>query len=395
MNRLNHRGHRENHDWVSPILLTICGVLLCVLCGWLNAMDNTPHAIVEIDGYRWDSWLHKSLFQRVSVDLSTGEASEAVWEMFDPKFAVINRYTKADGIPMATVRVWLGLGAGEMGEPVFKGLLARVERGESHTAFRAYDMGFKMRLEKKTGYHNNVDDVGLIGTLAKRNGLLFEGPDEGTQPTIVLDPKHVSKKKPRHKHHVVSQDAQTDWERATECAQAEGLVLFVRGDTLFAKGAAVTAPDGQEKLTLTYRKDFNILRQFDLVYKTPENLDGRPRSVHVRVRGRGGRRIFGAAEGSDRGRRQVSLKTDLPTNIQSVATTRAHAKRDLQREHAFTVSIKTISPLPKLRPDVRDTVRLKELGLLFSGKYLTDKVRHEFAPGRLSTSYDLYRDTVN
>ncbi len=369
-------------------------LLLCVLCGEGFAVNKNPHAIVEIDGFRWSSVDHPRLFQRVSVELSTGEASEAVWEIFDPKFVVINHYSKADGIPMATVRVWLGLGNPDLvGEPVFKGLLARVERGDSNTAFRAYDMGFKMRLEKKTGYQKG-DDVAIIQSLAKRNGLLFEGPDEGTRPRVVLDPKHVAKH-PRHKHRSLPQTAQTDWEHATECARASGLVLFVRGDTLFAKAAAVTAPDGQEKLTLTYRKDFNILRQFDLVYKTPENRDGRPRSVHVRVRGRGGRRLFGAAEGSNRGQKQVSLKTDLPENVQSTATARAHAKRDLQREHAYTVSIRTISPLPKVRPDVRDTVRLKELGLLFSGKYLADKVSHEFAPGRLNTGYDLYRDTVN
>ena len=48
-------------------------------------------------------------------------------------FKVINHYSKADGIPMATVRVWLGLGAGDMGEPVFKGLLARVEHSDKST----------------------------------------------------------------------------------------------------------------------------------------------------------------------------------------------------------------------------------------------------------------------
>jgi hypothetical protein len=357
-------------------------------------MNKGPHAIVEIDGYQWDSQRHKKLFQRVGVELSTGEASEAIVEFFDPNFRMLNHYSKANGIPMAVVSVWLGLGEADMGAPVFKGLLARVERGDSNTAFRAYDMGFKMRLDKKTGYSKG-DDVAIIGSLAKRNGLLFEGPDEGTRPKVVLDPKHVAKHPRRHKHRSLPQAAQTDWEHAVECARASGLVLYVRGDTLFAKAAAVTAADGDEKVTLTYKKDFDILRQFDLVYKTPENRDGKPRSVHVRVRGRGGRRIFGAAEGSNRGQKQVSLKTDLPENIQSTATARAHAKRDLQREHAYTVSIRTISPLPKVRPDVRDTVRLRELGLLFSGKYLADKVSHEFAPGRLNTSYDLYRDVVD
>ena len=43
-------------------------------------MNDAPHAIVEIDGYAMGlGFIHKSLFQRVSVDLTTGEASEAVW----------------------------------------------------------------------------------------------------------------------------------------------------------------------------------------------------------------------------------------------------------------------------------------------------------------------------
>src|SRR5260370_40123969 len=82
-------------------------LLLCVLCGEGFAVNKNPHAIVEIDGFRWSSVDHPRLFQRVSVELSTGEASGAVWEIFDPKFVVINHYSTADGIPEATVCVWL------------------------------------------------------------------------------------------------------------------------------------------------------------------------------------------------------------------------------------------------------------------------------------------------
>lgn len=337
-------------------------------------MDNNPHAIVEIDGVRWDSWLHKALFQRVSIELATGEASEAVWEIFDPRFSVINHHSKADGIPMATVRAWLGVGDANMGEPVFKGLLARVEHSDKSTAFRCYDMGFRMRLEKKTGYLKG-DDLVIIKKLAERNQLMFEGPDD---PAFKLTP-----------HKAMPQDAQTDWEHVTERAREAGLVLFVRGDTLFAKQPAKV---GTPIVTLTYRKDFSILQQFDCVFKTPENVGGKPKSVKHRGRGRGGRRLQGVAAGGTRGTQHVSLKTDLPQHVQAAATRRASARRDLQREHAFTVSIKTLSPLPKVRPDVRNTIALLEMGNLFSGDYLADKVSHEFAPGHLSTSYDLYRD---
>jgi phage protein D len=222
----------------------------------------------------------------------------------------------------------------------------------------------------------------IIAQLAKENGLMFEGPSTDFKLTP---------------HKAMKQDAQTDWEHVNERADAAGLVLFVRGDTLFAKEAAKA---GKPVLTLTYRKDFSILQQFDCVFKTPENVAGKGVVKH-RGRGRGGKRLEGATP-EGRGQKHISLKTDLPEHVQAAATRRAQARRDLQREHAFTVSIRTLSPLPDVRPDVRNTIALLEMGKLFSagpgsngaGGYLADKVSHEFAPGHLTTSYDLYRDSA-
>ena len=124
-----------------------------------------------------------------------------------------------------------------------------------------------MRLEKKTGYHNNGElYVSIMRKLANRNGRFFQGPDEGTRPTVCSR----NSSKLAAKHGAMSQDAQTDWEHATEHAAQSGLVLFVRGDTLFAKGPAKVT--GTPNLSLTYRKDFSILQQFDCVFKTPENV---------------------------------------------------------------------------------------------------------------------------
>src|SRR5262245_6237712 len=102
---------------------------------------SAPHAVVEIDGFQWDSWRHPSLFHHVTVELTTSDASEAVWEVFDPEFEVINKYSTERGVVMSVVRVWLGYGA-DLGEPVFKGLLTRVQRGDANSVFIAYDMGF-------------------------------------------------------------------------------------------------------------------------------------------------------------------------------------------------------------------------------------------------------------
>src|ERR1041385_28628 len=115
-------------------------VFLCVLCGEGIAMNSAPHAIVEINGFQWDSFKHESLFQKVSVELATGEASMATWTCVDERFGVIDRYAGiaegTNGWPV--IRVWLGYGR-DVGEPVFKGLVARIERSRTTTTFRAYD----------------------------------------------------------------------------------------------------------------------------------------------------------------------------------------------------------------------------------------------------------------
>ena len=158
-------------------------------------ITDSPHAIIQVGSERFDSWVDKSLFAGLEVELTTDEASQAVWEVFDPTFQFLDRWTAGDGITMLGARVWIGYGA-DLGEPVFKGLLARVERSSATSAFRFFDMGFKMRQVKKTEYHKGLDDVGIIKKLAQRNGLQFSGPT----PAIKLDV-----------HKSLLQDAQTDW----------------------------------------------------------------------------------------------------------------------------------------------------------------------------------------
>lgn len=339
-------------------------------------MENTPHAICEIDGYRWDSLEHESLFQRVSVDLATGEASQALWQCFDPHFQIIDKYAgvAAGTGSLPVIRVWLGYGD-DLGEPVFKGLLARVERGESSTTFRAYDMSYRMKLLQKSGYLKG-GDLEMIKTLVERNApLKFKGPEK----PLKLEP-----------HKAMMQDGQTDWQHASEIAHDAGLLLWTRDDTVFADYPAKT---GTPKLALAYRKDFTILRNFSLAFKVPESKGGRPKGIEVRGRARGGRRLTGKSDESRRGHEELNLKKDLAIHSQQRATARAQAQKELDREHAFDLSISQLySSLPERRVDVRDTIRLQEVGRLFSGDNLADRVTHEFGPGKLSTNYALYRD---
>lgn len=335
---------------------------------------TNPHAIVEFGGERFDSWLDKSVVAEANVELTTNKSSEAMLRVFDKGFEFIDRFAPTEGVPLVDVRMWLGFGdAGSLGEPIFKGLLARIERGAAMTTFRAYDLGYKMRQIKRTEYHKG-SDLDVLAKLAQRNGLMFEGPGTGVQ---------------LEKHDSLIQDEQNDWEHALERAREAGLVLYVRGDTLLAKEPAKV---GTPKLTLVNRHDFTLLNDYALNYKLPENVGGRPRTVETRGRGRRGRRLTGESERDARGTEQVEIKRDLAIASRSHARRRAHAKKELDREHAFTLSLRTVPTLNTTRADVRDTLRLQEVGKLFSGDYLVDSAAHNLSAGGFTSSYELYRD---
>lgn len=336
-------------------------------------ITDSPHAIIQVGSERFDSWVHKSLFAGVEVELTTDEASQAVWRVFDPTFEFLDKWTAGDGITVLGARAWIGYGA-DLGEPVFKGLLARVERSTATSVFRFFDMGFKMRQVKKTEYHKGLDDVGVIKKLAQRNGLQFSGPT----PAITLDV-----------HKSLLQDGQTDWEHVQERADEAGLVLFVRGDTLFVREAAKTSAP---VVTLVYQKDMKLLSDFSLSFKVPENREGRPGQVEHRGRGRGGRRLKGSSDTSARGTHHVEIKKDLAVKTKRHADRRAQARKELKREHAFTLTVRMLSSFTGTRPDVRETVAIANLGKLFSGNYICDRVAHNFRPGELTTTLDLYRD---
>lgn len=359
-------------------------------------IPHDPHVAVEITQYRrdakgnfvkdgsgkrvvervehFDSWEDKQLFRQVTVELTTGMASETLVRVFDPKFILANRYCHPSGVLLQVVRVYMGFGL-NLGEPVFKGMLTRIERNDTDTTLRFYDMGYSMRRYDKTEYHGRVkDNVELLRKLATRNELSFEGPTG-------YKPAHINKQ--------LKQDGKNDWEFAKERAEAEGLVLFVRGDTLFAKEPATY---GKPSLTLTLGKDFNLLRQHALSYRMPENLSGKKGVVEVRGRGRGGRRLKGKSSEHPRGTTGIDFKRDIEVHSKSYAERRAKAKKELHREHAFSCTVRAIPRPPVIRMDIRKTVELAAMGQLFSGNYIINAVRHDLTASGFSTELELYRD---
>lgn len=355
---------------------------------FIKSYPYSPHAIIElgieridpttkkkefIPSLSFDSWLDKSLFKSVSVELTTNQSSEVEWRFFDPDYKIANNLSKPDEVPLYVARLYLGYGV-NLGEPVFKGLLTRIERNETDTLLRFYDMGFKMKIHKRAGYHNKKDDIAILKTLAERNGLLFSPPAK----PLKLEP-----------HNAVMQDGQTDWEHALERAHDAGLILFVRHDTLFARYPAIT--DKEHPKAVLPPDD--LLRGYEFNYIAPENLESRPRVVEVRGRGRGGKRQTGKSTVNRRGRDKIILKRDVAgKHTKSKLSRRAQAQKDLEREHLFEATVRYLFPQQKLIPDVRDTVFMRGFGNLFSGYYLCDAVAYNFGAGKFEVELQLYRD---
>lgn len=336
----------------------------------------THRAVMEIGGRRFDSWRGEPMFKRVEVRLNSRNTSEAELEIFDPHFAYVDRWRGGDGIQELSAKVWLSLGNDLPTEPAFEGQLAGAEWLPESTTFLFFDHGYRMRKVKQTEYHRNLDDLQIIEKLARQNGLSFEGPQPPIRPGL-------------DKHKSVIQDAQTDWEHAEERANDAGVVLYVRGQTLYAKEAAKTAAP---VLSLKYKEDFRLLEGASFRYRAPENQEGRPSQVETRGRGRGGKRITGKSDTNERGRRHVEIKNDLPIKSKRHADRRAQARKDIQREHAFTGTIVLLPRFEGVLPDIRSTVEVMNVGKLFSGKYICESVSHLFAAGTIETTLQLYRD---
>jgi hypothetical protein len=344
--------------------------------GSASPIPFSPHCVIEIGGQLLDSWRDAQYMLGADITLSTGSASMAEWSVFDPDNKYLSSWIEGDGLQRLEMKIWLGF-TSDLGKPVFEGVLASTEWETDRSTFRCYDYGYWMRQEQRAEYHKNLTDIEIIGKLAQRNGLNFVRP----VPDIKLD-----------KHPSIIQSGQSDWEFAQERAQDAGLVLYVRGKTLYASEAAKS---GTPVVSLIHGKDYELLAGTSFRYVTPENVAGRNSVIEVRGRGRGGKRLAGQSDKSERGTKRLAVGRDLAIKTKRSANRRAQAIKDLQREHAYTGSITLLPDFTGVRPDIRDTVEILNVGKMFSGRYIVDEVQHIFGPGQLETQIELYRDVCD
>ncbi len=339
----------------------------------LNLKDKHRPKIEKGASTLFDSFTNKSLFMGVSVELTTDKLSQAEVTFADEDFALLDSFTRDDGVRPLAASVYLGYGE-QMGEPVFDGLLAAVEHQNAATTLCFYDRSLRMKLEEKTEYHKGLD-TDVMRKLVERNGLKFELVSK----TVKGLPLKAD-----------MQQAETDWDYLMGLTKDAGLVVWVRGNTLFA---ARPARVGEPVLTLPERSQIKLTGE-QLRYEMPENA-GSPASVEVRYRGKGGRRGSGFSIKKGRGRKKIILRDSITELSKTEAQRRAQAIYDLESEPAFTCQVSTLF-IPSTRNVMaRDTVFLVNRGELFSGLYLVDAVHYDFGPGNLTVDFDLVRDALS
>lgn len=353
-----------------------------------RSFPHNPHAIVKIerpgsDGQSlviYDSWITKRLIKEISVELTTNASSEGRVTVFDKDFRVIDAFSNYAGT--AVITIYLGYGQ-DLGEPIFKGILAQFERGESDTTLVAYDMAYVMKKYKTSGYKNKKDDIAIIRELVTdpRNStpdgnlLRFDGPE-----SLGLEP-----------YNAMTRDQRTDWEFMMERARAAGLVIFVRQDTVYARKPARTL--GQRPaLKIRNRYHFFLSRNWDFVHRAPENLDAKPKVVTVKRRGKGGKAIAGSSGESTNGREETIIKRDSPAPTKAKLSKRAQAQKELDREHVFEGRIQMQLPPNRIRVDYGNIVDVQGVGNLFSNMYVCRTISYRFQKGRLGLELDIYRD---
>jgi hypothetical protein len=338
---------------------------------------RNPHSIVTIAGDTYDTWVNKSIVKEVAVELMTNQSCEGMLRVYDPQFKIIDKYSTPSGVPFDTMLFSMGFGP-NISPVLFTGLLTSVERNDTDTIFRAYDLAHQMKITEKTEYHNNLTDVQIIKKLVTRNGLNFVGPtqDPGTGP-----------------HDSLIQDSQHDWHLMHERAKAAGLLVYCRGNTVYAQNPATLSTP---LVTLYYKQypagPVMMLHNWDARYKLPENTAGRHKQVFKYARAAGGKRLTGKSDVNQRGHLGVHMTREIHQNKQAYANRMAQASKSLNREHAFVVAVRCPPEWPGVGPDNRDTVALVNFGKLFSGSYLVDKVFYQHNAHGMVTEFTLYRD---
>lgn len=341
---------------------------------------------------RYDSWETPGLIKKVEVDLVMDETSRSRISFFDPNYRIADAFSGYTDT--VVVAIYFGHD-NDLGKPIFEGILAEIDRNLEDTTFTVYDLAFVMKLWKRTGYANKKDDLAIVQKLVTRNRTPEGRKLNFSRP---LNPKKLEP------HDTMTQDAQTDWEHMTERLRECGLHYYVRGDTVYAqypvKQEAYKRPLG----TYTPLSE-GLLSGWEFSFHALTGKEGRPDLVADRRRGKTGKRVEGKAgpvsttpvvageQEKDPLYSRLNIKQDMPKPSTSKLNARALAKRELEREHAFTGGFEEVLSVGFVRWDVLEVLEFAEIGQLHSGTYAIEAVRYRYKAGDLSRRIELHRDS--
>lgn len=335
-------------------------------------VEFDPHGRVEIESTRYDTWRDKGLVTGISVELCTDKSAEAVITIVDEEFKWTDRHVSPSGMQQLKAVFWLGFGE-KLGLPLFKGTLARCEHDGTIASFHFHDASTRMKQERKVRYHNKQSVLQILKKLAADNGLSFSGPEAGADTDI---------------YDSLIQKGETDWAFARRIASRAGYVMWVSDENLFVQEAG---NKGTSVAALKYHTHFEMLHGSSFSYKLPENKRGRSRRTSVHGRARDDRKLSGEEAAGARGTTHVIVNEDLPKHSMKEATRRAKGHSQKKREHAFEHEIRSLPDFRK-RIGCRETITLEGLGAFYSGDYIVDSIRYEYAPGALTQEMRVFRD---
>lgn len=339
---------------------------------------SSPHCIVEIDGYRFDSWLGEDLIS-ADINLTSDKSGEGVVRVYDPNFRVVDGFL-AKGVRPLNASFWYGWKK-DVGSALFAGILTQTEREDNITIFRFHDRSLKMKQQKKARYFKKRTDLQILKKLAEDSGLHFLL----TQPDNKADEPFIESRP----FDSLIQLGKSDWELALKIAAEAGLGLYVKGNTLIAFQPSQTKKEADAQLT--YKKDFELLWGFNLSYKLPNHPQARASRTEVRVRGKAAKRLAATHTIEGEGRSDLMIAPGLPSASVASAAKRAKAKPTRQREYGFKGRL-TILPVFQKRLELRETIRLANMGEFYGGDYLITEIDYSFSAGKLTCEMEIGRD---
>lgn len=316
----------------------------------------------QIASIEVDKCINKISTARVILFLEFDSGDDATFEISE----------EAKLAPGATIEIQLGYHATE--KSIYKGIITnigiRANAGFNQFIVECSDKAVKMTLGRNNKYYKDSTDSAIITSIVKDNGLKSD-----TDATS-------------YNFKQLIQYCATDWDFIRMRAEANGLLVYADGGTVFVKKPGVdTSPD----LEVTYGKDvFSFDGKVDALYQIPSVKTHSWSMSEQKLTEGAAQEPMVNAQGNLTGKKLASV---LNISDYELHTTGPIEKTDLRNwanGHLLKSRLSRIhgdieiigSALAKLNT----LIEIKGFGVRMNGKALITKVHHMVAEGVWSTT---------